>query len=603
MRSFQALLLFVFTTLPCWALAADRPSAPKLLPSSTLAYVRVHDSREFVDKFNSSALGQIIADEQMKPLVGELYGAVVAEFAAAEAELGLSLTQLLTIPRGEVCFAVVDVMQSRPAAVLLLEVGENNENARTLIARGEEALASQGRGRSTETFNDVELIVHEGAGRRQQKLIHFEKDGVICITSNLDVAKGLITVWDGEAGEDFHSFAENRKFTTIMKRCAGEEGERPQFTWFVDPIDIAKAAARGNTSGQLGLAMLPALGLDGLEAVGGSLIIGTEQFDVIGHAHLLLDSPRSGVLDLIAFADGDTTPEHWVPEDVLNYATLNWDVDATYERLHKLVDSFQGEGQFAKMIDENVSKELELDFEAEILDALDGRVTYFSWMQRPARWNSQSHLVAVKLRDADVFRRTFDGLMEKYQEQLTRQSYGGVVYYQGDSPEPRRQRPGQENDAPDGQIDARVELRTPEPCIAILDDYVVMTGSTELLHKCITAHNTRGNSLAKQLDFKLIASKIERQLGDLKAGMISFERPEESLRLVFDVVNSEDTRKQLARGAENNNFLRSVDGALKNNPLPPFEAISKYLAPGGSMLTDDETGLHYTTFTLRRKSQ
>jgi hypothetical protein len=35
--------------------------------------------------------------------------------------------------------------------------------------------------------------------------------------------------------------------------------------------------------------------------------------------------------------------------------------------------------------------------------------------------------------------------------------------------------------------------------------------------------------------------------------------------------------------------------------LPPFEVLQRYLAPGGTVVVDDETGLHYTDFSLRRK--
>jgi len=64
---------------------------------------------------------------------------------------------------------------------------------------------------------------------------------------------------------------------------------------------------------------------------------------------------------------------------------------------------------------------------------------------------------------------------------------------------------------------------------------------------------------------------------------------------------SEQTRQQLKTQADRNPLFRTLDAALEQHPLPPFEVLQRYLAPGGSMLVDDETGLHYTNFTLRRK--
>jgi hypothetical protein len=102
------------------------------------------------------------------------------------------------------------------------------------------------------------------------------------------------------------------------------------------------------------------------------------------------------------------------------------------------------------------------------------------------------------------------------------------------------------------------------------------------------------------LDFKLIANKIQRQQGETKAGMISFNRPEEGFRALYELATASSTQSRLAAASENNGVFRALNGALNNNPLPPFAVLARYLAPGGALVTDDETGIHYTAFTLRR---
>lgn len=44
-------------------------------------------------------------------------------------------------------------------------------------------------------------------------------------------------------------------------------------------------------------------------------------------------------------------------------------------------------------------------------------------------------------------------------------------------------------------------------------------------------------------------------------------------------------------------IIRSI---MKEEPLP--SAIEQYLAPQGGFMIDDKTGIHYTTFSLRRKN-
>jgi hypothetical protein len=83
--------------------------------------------------------------------------------------------------------------------------------------------------------------------------------------------------------------------------------------------------------------------------------------------------------------------------------------------------------------------------------------------------------------------------------------------------------------------------------------------------------------------------------------MIMFDRPEEALRSFYELVTGDATRQRLSRNAERSGFFRALDGALRDHPLPPFSAIARYLAPGGTLLTDDETGLHLVMFALRRK--
>jgi hypothetical protein len=42
---------------------------------------------------------------------------------------------------------------------------------------------------------------------------------------------------------------------------------------------------------------------------------------------------------------------------------------------------------------------------------------------------------------------------------------------------------------------------------------------------------------------------------------------------------------------------------MDKNPLPPFSVLQKYFAPQGSMVIDDETGIHFMDFTLKRKAE
>lgn len=576
---------------------ADRPIAPVLLPEKTIACLRIPDTREFVAKFKESSIGRMLDDEQVRPLASSLYGVMADAFGQVQDRVGMSLDELLAVPQGEFCVALIVMPDGTPALVVLLETGERIASAQKLLDRAAEELGKRNVPSTTETVDGTKLTIYDPPGDRPPALVLFQRDGVVVFASQVAAAKQLLERWDGKAPKDQLSLADNRKYTSIMSRCGGGGEDRPHLTFYVDPIEGVRLAARGNTAAQTGLAILPALGLDGLQAFGGSAILGPEEFDAIQHFHLLLDNPRNGVLKVLAMRSGDSTPEPWVPNDVANYMTIHWDFDTSVQEITNLVDSFQGKGATSSFLKQRISEPLGLDIEKDVIAVLDNRVTYLSWFEKPARLNSQSQLVALKLKDPAAFRGTLDKTMERFADNWEKKTFGSVPYYAAKIPEGQRPRAPGDNQ-PGG---VRLELRSPEGCVGVLGDYLVVADSSNLLQHCVSAQSDAARGLKSELDFKLIASKIRRQVGGQEPGMLTFNRPEEGMRAMYEVAKAENTRQMLAAQAERNSFFRGLNDAVSKNALPPFGVFAKYLAPGGGMVVDDETGIHYMAFGLRRK--
>jgi len=579
-------LFLTFVLLGGSTAFAERPTAPYLLPADTLAYVRVASTPELIERFRETAMGRIAADQQVQPLVSDLYRSAVEAFQQVEDRVGLPLDELLRIPQGELSVAVVAPGESDPQVVVLIEVGEQISAAHKVIDRAETELAAQGADRLTEMVGETELVIYRLPGERQRRLVRFEREGLICLASAEEAARQVLAAWDGEKVE---TLAENRRFTSIMKRSVGFRDESPQITWYADPIAFAKRVTRGNFSAQAGISIMTALGLDGLKGIGGSMILATEEFDGIFHTHFLIEHPRDGILKMLALKSSEITPEPWVPRDAASYMTLNWDVEQTRAELIELYNTFRGEDAWQIEVLDRVADRADVDLEQDVIQALEGRVTIVAWIERPARINSQANLIAFRLKDADRFRKTLNRAASRFEDRLQRKTYGGVEYF---LTEPIvRQRRNRENSE---------LVRQPAPCVAVLDDYLIATDSEQFLERVIVTKGDASQSLAEELDFKLITNKLERQLGDTKAGMISFSRPEEGMRLLYELATARSVQERLAAGAEDNRFFEVLDGALKKNPLPPFAVLARYLAPGGALITDDETGFHYTAFNLRR---
>ena len=565
---------------------AERAVAPKILPEGTLAYVRISDVQDLVAKFKETATGRMFQDQNIAPLVTQLYGSVEEQWKQIEDQVGLPLGELLKIPQGEVCFAVVPQGDGPPAILLLVDVKDKIISVNKLLEKGEALLTENGGTKTSEVIEDVKVNIYTGPGG--QSAVQFDKDGTVVITTSKDLVKPLLLAWTGNS--EVKSLADNVKFNSIMSRCGGSKDERPQVTFYADPVEIArKVLASGPAS--LALAFFQPLGLDGVKGVGGSLIYGAGEFDDVMHFHLLLDNPRAGVVELLAMGSGDSTPEAWVPNDVTSYMTLHWRFEDMYKNGNKLWDSLQGEGNFKAFVKERLSDRIEIDVEAEIVPALDGRITLAQWVEKPVTLNSQVNIVGVKLKDAKAFQTSIvEKLVAKYPEAVEKKAFGGVTYWAIKMPERR-----------EGAPELPAGIRLPTPAVAIIGDYLVASGSTAALHHCITTTSDATRGLAGDLEYKLIAGKIKRQVGGDAPGMVQFTRPEEALRFVYELIRAENTQKGLASAAEGNPFLKNVDKALKDNPLPAFSVLAKYFAPGGGMMVNDETGFHYMAFTLRRK--
>jgi len=471
-----------------------------------------------------------------------------------------------------------------------------------LLGRGEEFLTEVGGTKTEEKLGDQPVSAYTGPDGNTVYL--HEREGTILIASTKPLMEYLLKTWSG--GSTDKTLADNDSFNSIMSRCAGAVDDPPQISYFVDPIELVRTVTRGGFAAT-GLALIPVLGLDGVKGVGGSMTFSSGEFDDVQHLHVLLDNPRAGVVELLAMKSGDITPESWIPPDVITYNTINWDFQLTFDKAAGLYNSLSGENEFQMEIQRRISERLGVDFEKDVLPAMEGRVTFAQWVEKPVRINSITTLVGVKLKDAKAFEPTMQKVLDKFADNVEKKFYAGTPYWTVKLPEGPRRGPfggrlrGDGQPPADGEAPTGPALRQPDPCIALVGDYLLGSDSFAALQAAINTHNDPTRRLANELDYKLIASKIKRQVGGDAPGMIQFARPEEGLRFWYEMAVAEDTRRMLARGAEGNPLLKDVDQALKDNPLPPFSVLAKYLAPGGSMIVNDETGYHYMSFTLKRQ--
>ena len=581
-------------------------TAPQLFPEKTLAYLRVDNVKELRAALENSSFGKLAKDDQVRPILSEFYGSLINSTDAIRESVGLNIDELLSIPSGELAIALLPSDQtqgqaqtrnnndrtevrieiSRPSVAVMMDAGEEIAGVQVVLDRMQGAIGD--RMVHTEVkFRSLTIHQYSNPDRANEQFAYFIDQGVFVACSTPVGLERLATKWTG-GQVDWPALAENRRFTSILGRCVGTQGERPQLSFFVDPLAIIKQLSPRTATTSMAFAMLPALGLDDIQAVGGSVIIAPPDFDSIAHLHVLLGSPRRAILALVRPKTGSTIPEDWVPGSVGSYYTINWDVASTLQGVEQLYNEFRGPDAMKTEIYDRISQRLELDFKKDILDSIDGRFTYAQGFVRPVRVNSGSNVFALKLRNAEYFKKNVMPKLVSLIEQRRGIQTENFGRWQVQVFQPRQM--------PEGSV-----LRQPEMCLTIIDDYLIVADSRYMMNELVRSMNSAEDRLSQALDFQLISDRIKAQLQGKECSGVSYVRPEESLQLFYELARDPANRDRLRQISASNGVFKALLQALESQKLPEFSVIAKYLAPGGGFLVEEETGIHYMAFGLRRE--
>jgi hypothetical protein len=579
-------------------------------------------------------MGRMVRDPQLKPFVDSLYGKAGDLYAEhAEEKVGISWDDLKKLPKGEVAFAVIAREQRRPALLLLIDQGDEVSVADKLIDRALDLAEKSGGEFSKEKIGDVDITVVRNLGASKRMFGVFERDNTIVVGTDPDVLRNVIWHWDhpgeatpsaaasgdtpandpsaakADAGADASSkdkpqkpkqkefvptrtLAENTRFATIVKECRRKQDPPPHLLFFADPIALAKNVGRGNGGMQMALAMMPMLGVDGISGLGGAVTYATNEYDDLAQVHVLLDNPRSGVLQLPAFEAGDTTPQAFVPKAIESYMAWNWNLRATYDRLLVLVERFGAKPSVEKFMKDQLNDRLGIDLPTRILDNLKGRYTWMVGYDHPAL-RGQQHVIAAELKDEKPVAEALKTVIGKFPEMFEEKHFGNVTYH-AIVVRPFKDKPEDE--------------RPITPFVAITDGYLFLGTSTQILERCITARDGTADRLVDSDEYKRTSAIIGRETAGKTPVLFTASRFEETVRQWYDLLTSPKTREQLSdkltpTGKAKNPILAALAETLEKNQLPPFEVLAPYFAPSGGILYDTDNGYHGISFTLRNKAE
>lgn len=576
----------------------------RLFPYETLVFARVSHGQELHERIRTTGFGQMFEDPEVAPFVEETWAFAGRQFDENAAEdAGFSWDDLQHVPKGEIAVGMIDRGAANMGVLLLADFDGHQEDVDFLLELLDERWEKEAMVVEESDLNGEKLTVVRRGDDRSSSFGYIVKDTCLIGSNDETLLGHMLERWAGrtpvveptedmdeellESGEPLpgeRSLADNHKFQTILRECSTQLEEPPQVLFYIDPITTLKRAFRGNVGAGVALATFPALGLDGILGVGGTVTFATEKWDSLTHLHVLLDNPRSGVLTLLRFKDGDITPPSYVPANANGYTTTYLDAPGIYERLIQLVDQFRYEGAFEDSIESNISDQLGIDFREVFINNLAGRLTTVTSFNEPGRAIGEQRAFCVTLLDPELARKALATIAEDKGE-LEKREFGGETYHFFT---PRFAR------------DRTEEERVFTPSFAVLDDTLIFTTSTSLMEVLIEAQQGTRPQLADSIEYKVIQSRVERLTRGRQLALFYYENPAEAIKHWYDLSQADSTRENLANWGQNSPAASGFLDVLEQNELPPFEVIRKYLVPKGGYLLDTNTGLHFMNFDFRQ---
>ncbi len=582
---------------PSPAIAATAPE--KMLPESTVFFVKVADASAFRKAFLATQYGQLWSDPAMKEFRDELLERLEDKAKVFKESVGLSIAELIELPQGAIALAAIPREDPKlpVAGILIADAGSNEKKMLDLLTRATKKAEEAGFKTSTESFNGLTIHIHtappeEKAADAKEDgdklppappIVWTNSGGLFLIGSDVDIVKDVAS---NREGRD-KSLASVESF---QKTQAKTDSQNAHAIWFLDVAKLVKLLIRASSGGDEGVAQQTELranemGADGLKSIGGCITLGSSGYDTLTKTFVLAPKPVSGLLKIFSLPSISMRPESWVPATVASYQSMSFDLDNAYTAINDLVNKFQP-GMLnileQQLVGPNGGQPLSL--QQDIFGPLGDRVTLITDFKKPIKEDSQRVLMAVALEDAKAFQGTFGRILEMTQAAPEKREFEGTTIYEFQIP-----------DAPNVGVAGgpQVQAIKGPVVVAIAKDALLVTTDASMMEQVLRKNDA---PLAESSAFQTVIKELPEKV----SGM-TFVRPDEQARLSYDLIKSGQFEKafqtaaQGARGA--GDFFNKLIPAEK---MPDFSIFARYLSLGGSYSVMDDDGFLMTGFSLRK---
>ncbi len=595
--------------------AQGRAATPpeRMLPDSTVAFVKLNNAAALREGFMQSQLGQLWNDPAVKTWKDEILARVDEESKTLKEKIGVTYRELFELPQGPTAIAFLKHSNPQVPIVLLViaDAGKKTETMNNVLTKATKQGELNGGKISTETFRGVTIHViqppkdkdkdkdkdkEKNKDKKDQPeppIVWSNQGTVFYISSDVDAMKDLI---GHEQGRD-DSLAASAAYAQAAKKL----GSDTPVLWFVDLpklIDLlAQQGTAANANGannanqaQQTQAMIQVTGLNGLKSAAGSFTLNTPNYDTLTKTIIQVQPPAAGLLKVFRLPKIAVQPESWVPASVASYQTISWDLDNAYVALNELANMFQP--GIVNVIEQQLvgpNGGQPLQFKQDIFDPLGDRITIISDFKKPIKDDSERMLLAVALEDSKAFQNTLNKLISLTGAQPKKREFQNTTIYDFDAPQMPNAAANGGGPGGGGAVQARGPIS-----VAIAKETLFVSSEPTLLEQVLRGG---GPSLGDSTSYKAVSREIPG-----KVSSMTYVRPEEQARLTYDMIKNGQFEQALqgaavAGGPDLMKFVKLID----KEKMPEFSVFAKYLAQAGRYSESSEDGITITGFSLRKK--
>lgn len=158
-----------------------------------------------------------------------------------QTKIGLSISDLIKIPQGEITFAIVEKPARKKAlsVVLLIDYGDNQATIDKLLDNMDKMLKQSNATLKKQDYNEVSLNTVPSAAKgpgdnNPIETFYFTEDKYFVLATEVDALKAVVDRWDGKNEK---TLATHPVYSKIAGKCEAGDTEAAM-KWFLNPVGL-----------------------------------------------------------------------------------------------------------------------------------------------------------------------------------------------------------------------------------------------------------------------------------------------------------------------------------------------------------------------------